>query len=291
MVSVIIATYRRDDTLKRAIESVLNGTCRDIEILVVDDNNDPTWNQTVRNIVDAFSCDKIRYLQNTRHLGSGGTRNAGIVAAKGEYITFLDDDDLYLPQKIEHQLNDLVQADADFSVTDLVLYDQNEKPVRRRSRGYLRQYDRDSLLRYHLLYHITGTDTFFFKKEYLERIGGFPEMDVGDEFFLMKEAICAGGKFRYTEGCFVKAYVHHGKESGLSSGPGKIQGENNLFTYKKTCFAGLDRRSRRYIVARHHAVLAYAYYRMGSVGHFLAESLAAFWASPIACLEILREAE
>ncbi len=291
MVSVIIATYRRDVSLKRAIESVLNQTYPDIEIIVVDDNNDPLWNDKVEAIVNEFRSHKIRRIQNTQHMGSGAARNNGIRYAKGQCISFLDDDDYYLPEKVEHQLKDFVSSGADFSITDLFLYDENEKLVSKRIRSYLRSYDRDSLLQYHLIYHITGTDTFLFRKEYLEKIGGFPHINVGDEFYLMKEAICAGGKFRYTPGCYVRAYIHKGEESGLSSGPGKIQGETDLFAYKKSCFHDISGRSRRYIVARHHAVLAYAYLRMNRYGRFLLEALACFFASPVSCVKILMGSE
>lgn len=47
-------------------------------------------------------------------------------------------------------------------------------------------------MKYHLLYHMTGTDTLMFKGEYLRRIGGFPTIDVGDEFYLMEQAILSG---------------------------------------------------------------------------------------------------
>ena len=67
-----------------------------------------------------------------------------------------------------------------------------------------------------------------FKKEYLTKIGGFPPINVGDEFYLMHRAINGGGAFGYLPGCQVKAYVQTG-EGGLSSGDGKIKGENALY--------------------------------------------------------------
>ena len=205
-VSVIIATYRRNETLKRAIESVLNQTYNDIELIVVDDNADAEWNTEVSNIVNIHPA--VKYIQNKENKGSAKTRNIGISEAEGEFITFLDDDDIYLSEKIEHQLNDMIKHNADFSVTDLLLYNERDKLIDKRIRSYITDYSPEQLLKNHLMHHITGTDTLMFKKSYLEKIGGFPPINVGDEFYLMKEAICGGGKLIYTKGCYVKAYVH-----------------------------------------------------------------------------------
>lgn len=285
MVSVIIATYRRESVLARAIESVLNQTYGDIEIIVVDDNADAEWNEKVKSIVERFK--GVKYIQNPENKGSGASRNVGIENAEGEYITFLDDDDVYLPEKVEHQLDALIKSEADFSVTDLFLYNENDKLVDKRIRSYINSYNKDELFINHLMHHITGTDTLMFKKEYLIKIGGFPSIDFGDEFYLMKEAILGGGKFLYTPECFVKAYIHYGAESGLSSGSTKIQGEKDLYQYKKNCFNLIDKKTRRYIICRHHAVLAFAYLKMKKSVLFLAESAKAFFVSPASCVKIL----
>lgn len=283
-VSVIIATYRRNETLKRAIESVLNQTYNDIELIVVDDNADAEWNAEVCDIVNIYPA--VKYIQNKENKGSAMTRNIGISEAEGEFITFLDDDDIYLPEKIEHQLNDMIKHNADFSVTDLFLYNERDKLIDKRIRGYITDYNPEQLLKNHLMHHITGTDTLMFKKSYLEKIGGFPPIDVGDEFYLMKEAICGGGKLVYTKGCFVRAYVHTETE-GLSSNMSKINGENALYEYKKTMFGSLDKKSVKYIKMRHHAVLAFAYLRMKKYIRFMKYSFCSFLSSPIFFIKLL----
>lgn len=283
-VSVIIATYRRNETLKRAIESVLNQTYNDIELIVVDDNADAEWNAEVSNIVNIHPA--VKYIQNKENKGSAMTRNIGISEAEGEFITFLDDDDIYLPEKIEHQLNDMIKHNADFSVTDLFLYNEKDKLIDKRIRSYITDYNPEQLLKSHLMHHITGTDTLMFKKSYLEKIGGFPPINVGDEFYLMKEAICGGGKLIYTKGCYVKAYVHT-EMDGLSSNISKINGENALYEYKKTMFGSLDKKSVRYIKMRHHAVLAFAYLRMNKYGKFILQAAKSFFCSPLSSVMLL----
>lgn len=283
-VSVIVATYRRDMSLRRAIESLQAQTYDDLEILVVDDNADPEWNETVSEIVSAFS--NVRYLRNPENQGSAETRNIGIREAKGSYITFLDDDDIYLPEKVECQVNAMRECDADFSLTDLSLYSEEDQLTDRRIRDYLRSYDKENLLKYHLMYHMTGTDTMMFRRDYLLKIGGFPGIDVGDEFYLMCRAIEGGGRFVYVPACHVKAYVHTG-ETGLSSGRGKIDGENALYAYKKNKFAGLDGKTRRYIRMRHYAVLAFAHLKLGKKGGFLLNGIRSFLCAPCSCVKLL----
>ena len=102
LVSVIIPTYNRIDTLERAIKSVKSQTYKNIEVLVIDDNaNNHNIRKEVEKIVSKFQ--NIKLIQNKENLGGGLSRNEGIKNAKGEYIAFLDDDDEFYPEKIEKQ--------------------------------------------------------------------------------------------------------------------------------------------------------------------------------------------
>jgi hypothetical protein len=119
------------------------------------------------------------------------------------------------------------------------------------------------------------------------KIGGFAPIDVGDEFYLMQRAIAGGGSFGYLPRCDIKAYVHTG-ESGLSSGDGKIEGENALFCYKKAFFEKLPKKDIRYIKMRHYAVIAYAELRRKKYWRFVWNTLRSFLASPIQFFSILK---
>ena len=288
LVSVIVPTYRRDSALLRALESAAGQTYEALEIILVDDNADAIWNSKVESIVDQFRRHyeniPLIYIQNPENLGSAETRNAGIHASNGSYICFLDDDDLYLPNRISSQLTAMERIGADFSITDLKLYNEHEKLVDVRKRDYIA--DESQLMKYHMMYHITGTDTMMFRREYLLQIGCFDPINVGDEFYLMAKAIQHGGKFLYVPGCEVKAYVHTG-DGGLSSGQGKIEGENQLFVFKQMYFEYLDKPTVRYINMRHHAVLAYAYFRNGSYGRFLLEGLRSVAWEPMSAVRLL----
>jgi len=290
-VSVVVATYRREAELNNALISLAEQTHSNMEIVLVDDNGDPVWNEKVAVITEAFHNRfpqiVLQYIVNDPNQGSAKTRNIGIEASQGEYITFLDDDDVYLPEKVKRQVAFMEENGCDYSVTDLELFDEKDRLTDRRVRSYITETTKEALQRYHLLHHITGTDTMMFRKDYLMQIGGFAPIDVGDEYYLMQRAIEAGGKFGYLPGSDVKAYVHTG-EGGLSSGEGKIKGENALYAYKKQYFGSISAKDRRYIRMRHYAVLAFAYLRSGKYVRCLKNCILAGLISPLGCIRMVK---
>ena len=290
MVSVVVATYRQEQSLDAALESLMNQTYPNYEIVLVDDNAKPEWNKKVHAIVEKFQTEypdtEITYIENQQNQGSARTRNIGIKKAKGDYITFLDDDDVYLTEKIEHQVTNMIQEEADYSITDLYLYSEKGKLIDRRIHSYVKETDVRSLTEYHLMHHMTGTDSMMFRKDYIMRIGCFDEIDLGDEFYLMQKAISGDGKFCYIPGCYIKAVVHTG-EAGLSSGQNKIDCEMRLYEFKKGYFDRIDRKSRRYIRMRHYAVLAFAELRRRSYLAFFKNAICAALSSPVGCVKLL----
>lgn len=105
LVSCVIPTYKRSDTLQRAVDSVLNQTYRNIEVLVVDDNvKGSKESEIVAGIIDKIKDSRVHLVLQEKHINGAEARNAGVRASQGEYIGFLDDDDVWLPEKIEKQL-------------------------------------------------------------------------------------------------------------------------------------------------------------------------------------------
>lgn len=101
LVSVVIPTKGRPELLARAVESVLAQTIADLEIIVVVDGDDPATVERLGLITDS----RLRFHVNAVSRGSGGARNQGGADAKGQWIGFLDDDDEWLPTKLERQLS------------------------------------------------------------------------------------------------------------------------------------------------------------------------------------------
>jgi glycosyltransferase involved in cell wall biosynthesis len=100
LVSVIIPTYNRTDYLEITLKSVISQTYTNIEIIVVDDGSDGNANKA---LCDLFS--NVIYIRIKNSGGPARPRNKGIEMAKGELLAFTDDDDIWLPQKLEAQVS------------------------------------------------------------------------------------------------------------------------------------------------------------------------------------------
>lgn len=113
MISVIMLTYNRENFVSRAIESILGQTYRDFEFIIVDNGSNDRGGQ----IADAYAAKDNRVRVIHRERGSiGAGRNTGLDAARGEYITFVDDDDYAEPGLLEHLYDLAVSRGADIAV-------------------------------------------------------------------------------------------------------------------------------------------------------------------------------
>src|SRR4030042_5645268 len=111
-VSVIIATYNRAQWLKKSIQSILNQTYQDFELIVVDDHSTDETPQAVKSFKDK----RIKYFRQTKTFpiksqGAAAARNIGLRKARGSLIAFNDDDDLWKKQKLAKQFKALEKAD------------------------------------------------------------------------------------------------------------------------------------------------------------------------------------
>ena len=110
-VSVITPTFNDDRFIIETIESVLHQTYQNIELIIVDDCSS---DKTVE-LVKSFNDSRIRLLCNDRNYGAAYSRNIGLSIATGDYIAFLDGDDLWDCQKIEKQLAFMINNNYNFS--------------------------------------------------------------------------------------------------------------------------------------------------------------------------------
>lgn len=100
-VSVIIPTHNRAILVDRAINSVLAQTYRDFELIIVDDGS----TDNTEKVVKSFKDTRIRFFRHEHNEGAPAARNTGIKMARGEYVTFLDSDDEYAPEKLQEQVS------------------------------------------------------------------------------------------------------------------------------------------------------------------------------------------
>ena len=110
LVSIIIPMYNREKTIKMAVESILEQTCQDFELIIVDDCSTDNTDEVVASIKD----ERIRYLKNERNSGAAVSRNRALREAKGRWIAFLDSDDLWMPEKLEKQISFMEKNDYSF---------------------------------------------------------------------------------------------------------------------------------------------------------------------------------
>src|SRR5205814_4707411 len=101
LVSVILPTFNRAHCIGQAIDSALQQTYRDLEVIVVDDGSTDETHQLIKRKYGDLESVKYIFQEN---MGVGAARNTAIRAAKGEFIAFLDSDDIWKPWKIELQL-------------------------------------------------------------------------------------------------------------------------------------------------------------------------------------------
>lgn len=113
LISVIIPTYQRPDKLMRAVRSVLSQTYKNYEILVIDDDHDESLLKTISGFLQT---NGIHLYPNKRSKGANGARNTGIKLSKGNYLAFMDDDDEWLPEYLEKQVNCLSNADETYGL-------------------------------------------------------------------------------------------------------------------------------------------------------------------------------
>jgi len=101
-VSVILPTYNRAYIIEKSIQSVLNQTYQDFEIIVIDDGSIDNTEEIIKELQEKDN--RIRYLRLNINKGASHARNEGIKIAQGEYITFQDSDAEWMPEKLEKQI-------------------------------------------------------------------------------------------------------------------------------------------------------------------------------------------
>jgi glycosyltransferase involved in cell wall biosynthesis len=122
-VSVILPTYNRAHLVGRAIQSVLDQTYQDFEIIVVDDGS----KDNTEEVINGFTDTRIRYVKHQQNKGGSAARNTGIKFAKGKYIAFQDSDDEWLPRKLEIQREtfEVVSLEVGVIYTDMLRIENN----------------------------------------------------------------------------------------------------------------------------------------------------------------------
>lgn len=166
-VSVVIPTFNRKGFLKEAIESVLRQTYKDLEVIVVDDGSE----DGTEEVITAYGDKRIKYVWQPNR-GPSAARNRGAAMAGGEFLAFLDSDDLWTPRKLEKQVSFFEENPfARICYTDEIWIRRgvrvNPKKRHQKYSGWIYPYC--------LPLCIISPSSVMFKRELWEEIGGFDE--------------------------------------------------------------------------------------------------------------------
>lgn len=125
VVSIIMPSYNTAKFISETIESVSAQTYPNWELIIVDDCSTDDTDAVVRPyLVD----DRIRYIKNEKNSGAAVSRNRALCEAKGKWVAFLDSDDLWLPEKLEKQIEFMEKNDYHFSYTNYIEIDETTNP-------------------------------------------------------------------------------------------------------------------------------------------------------------------
>ena len=124
-ISVIVTTYNRPKLLKETLDSILNQTYVDFELIVIDNYS----NYDFFKLIDSLSDSRIKAFQNNNNGIISTNRNFGIKKAKGEYIAFCDDDDIWLPKKLELQIDIILKNKSDFISSNVLLFNSHTENI------------------------------------------------------------------------------------------------------------------------------------------------------------------
>lgn len=212
LVSVILPTRNRAQTLKRAIDSVLNQSFADFELVIVNDGS----TDGSKVMLDALADQRVRCYHRAQSRGAGAARNYGIKKTNSLFIAFQDSDDEWYPDKLSIQLESINKSEAGLVYSHMLRIDRagNESMFFAPDNVYEGIYD-TNLYKYHV--ENIGIQSCLIRRECLEKSGLFDESmpaleDL--ELFIRLADICA---FQRIDLPLVKYYENEGISSNMDA--------------------------------------------------------------------------
>lgn len=187
MISVVITTFGNLQYLNRSLTSIKNQTYNDIEVVIVDGKND----EKVYDLLKSFDFPKHVYIGLEEDHGVMFARNVGCDKSNGEYIAMLDDDDEWLPQKLEKQIQyfdgktGIVISYTKIVCDDDERFNTNIMPRDRPSYSYLLSG-----------FHLSPTSSFLVRKDIFESVGYFSQILIYPEYDLALKIAKKGYEIR-----------------------------------------------------------------------------------------------
>jgi glycosyltransferase involved in cell wall biosynthesis len=217
-VSVIIPTYNRADVLPRSIDSALDQTLSDVEVIVVDDASD----DDTESVVNEYDDSRVTFLEHETNRGGSAARNTGIGVATGDYIALLDSDDVWAPTKLEQQVETLEQRSDEWVAAycgTTIVNGEDAAPKWERIKSLLGGHSSregleggEELVKEVLMenLHTSAGSTLIVESDVVDRIDGFDESfdRYQDTEFLIR--LLKQGKLAYVDEPLLRRYPSGG---------------------------------------------------------------------------------
>lgn len=212
MVTAVITTCKRTpDVLERAIKSVISQTYKDIELFVIDDSpSSYEYREQIKMMVESYSNQRVVYIPHQKNSGACVARNTGLKAANGEYIAFLDDDDEWLPEKIEKQLDAFKKYDSKTALIYCGRFtvDDTTGVIKERQAEFHEGFVFDILIKKNF---IGSTSYPLLRTDVLREFGGFdPQMPASQDYDVWLR-IAQKYKVGYVRESLVRYHIHDGE--------------------------------------------------------------------------------
>lgn len=190
-ISVIIPTYNRVTFLKKAVQSILNQTFPNLELIVVDDESTDNTQQAINKLRDT----RIRLIKKA-HGGQASSLNLGLSKAQGKYICFCDDDDKYLPEKLELCIN-FLESNQQYDACYTAFYFRlpNKKVI-------IKRFKHDDSFFFERLFSkgFLFINSMMFRRSVFSKIGRFNgHIKIGNDYDLLLRIAALGKPFGYID--------------------------------------------------------------------------------------------
>ena len=162
LVSVVIPLYNAEKYISKTIESIINQEYNHLEILIVNDCSKDKGPEIIKKYQNHD--ERIKLINLKKNSGAAVARNVGIEISKGDFIAFIDSDDIWEKAKLREQISFMIENDYNFSYTDYILIDEKGKELRTIKTPKLLTYNKE------LLYNHIGTSTVICNQKILGKI-------------------------------------------------------------------------------------------------------------------------
>lgn len=209
LISVVVPTYKRkSELIKRAIDSILGQTYNNLELLVIDDSpSDFEHRKEVEEFLESLSDKRIRYIKHEKNYGANKARNTGIELANGKYVAFLDDDDEWMRDKLELQIEKFDNPNIGLVYCKATVIDE----VQSLERPIINKLKRGNYYKELLKQNFIGSNSFVLvRTDVIREVGMYDEKLLSNQDYDLFLRISQKYEINYVDKVLVKYYIHEG---------------------------------------------------------------------------------